>query len=48
MKTKPMPSATKGERLEDRYGHVAIRAVAGAIKSRPANDTARPPGKPER
>ncbi|WP_168201592.1 hypothetical protein [Phreatobacter aquaticus] len=41
MKTKPMPGALKsGERLEDRYGHVAIRAVAGAIK--PADQASRP------
>jgi hypothetical protein len=39
MTTKPMPKPAKGGvRLEDRYGNVGLKAVAGAIKpQKPTN-----------
>jgi hypothetical protein len=32
MSAKPQPVLPKGVRLEDRYGQVGLKAVAGAIK----------------
>jgi hypothetical protein len=33
MGAKPQPTPPKGVKLEDRYGQVGLKAVAGAIRS---------------
>ncbi len=33
MGLKPQPTPPKGVKLEDRYGQVGLKAVAGAIKT---------------